>query len=149
MPPANLDYNHIVDGIYVGTNQCCTVGLSEVLKKEGITADISLEEKKIDQPFGVKIYAWIPTADHYSPNPDQMDFGVSILEKLVSQDKKVYLHCKNGHGRSSALLIAYLMKNKGMSLEQAMDFIRSKRPGAHIEKAQIEALDIFRKKLSH
>ena len=30
-----LEYNYITDGIYIGTNQCCVMGLAEVLKKEG------------------------------------------------------------------------------------------------------------------
>jgi len=40
------------------------MGLADVLKKENITADISLEEDRLDVPFGVGIYTWIPTPDH-------------------------------------------------------------------------------------
>ena len=142
-PPTNLDYNYITDGIYMGTNQCCTVGLTQVLKNEGIQGDISLEEVRIDQPFGVEVYVWIPTADHFSPTPEKLSFGVATLEKLVAQGKKIYLHCKNGHGRSSTLLCAYLMKNKGMTAVQALEFIKSKRPGAHIEPDQTKALEQY------
>ena len=32
-----LEYDHITDGIYIGTNQCCQTHFDERLKKEGIT----------------------------------------------------------------------------------------------------------------
>lgn len=88
--------------------------MSEVLKKEGIEADISLEGEKIDNPSGVSVYIWIPTPDHFPPTQDQLDFGVRTIEQLVLQGKKIYIYCKNGHGRSSTLMSAYLMKTKGM-----------------------------------
>lgn len=47
-----LEYNEITDGIYIGTNQCCQTHFDEKLKKEGITADISLEEDRLDAPRG-------------------------------------------------------------------------------------------------
>jgi len=28
-----LDYDYIIDGIYIGNNQCCVIGLDKVLKK--------------------------------------------------------------------------------------------------------------------
>jgi len=51
-----FDYDYIIDGIYIGSNQCCIIGLAEVFKKESIIADISLEEIRIDQLFGVEAY---------------------------------------------------------------------------------------------
>lgn len=127
MPPQNkLDFNYIVDGIYIGTNQCCQTHFDEKLKKEGITADISLEEDRLDAPFG-------------------LEFGVSVLEKLVSMGKKVYVHCKNGHGRAPTLVAAYLTK-KGKSSAEAEAFIKSKRPTMHLEDIQRQALEDFSKK---
>ena len=135
-----LDYNEITDGIYIGTNQCCTLGLSDVLKREHIQCDISLEEKKIDQPYGVEVYVWIPIKDHFVPSLDQLRFGVDTLKSLVSQKKKIYIHCKNGHGRSSTLMCAYLMKARAISFEEAFGIIKQHRPGAHMKKPQIDLL---------
>jgi len=137
-----LDYNYIINGIYIGNNQCCTVGIQEVLQKENITTDISLEEVKLDQPFGVEVYVWIPTPDHTPPTPDQLSFGVSVIQKLVSQNKKIYIHCKNGHGRSSTLIGAYLIAT-GMTLDNAITLIKERRPSAHLQENQIKALKNF------
>jgi protein-tyrosine phosphatase len=141
-----LEYDYIVDGIYIGTNQCCQVHFDEKLKKEGITADISLEEERIDTPFGVEFYIWIPIRDHAAPSQDQLNFGVSTLEKLVSLKKKVYVHRKNGHGRAPTMVAAYLIK-KGKGVDEAIDFIKTKRPSIHLEKVQKESLIEFSKRI--
>lgn len=113
-----LEFDYITDGIYVGTNACCRAHFDEKLADEGITEDISLEDKKIDTPFGVESYLWIPVKDKTPPNPDQMEYGISALEKLVSLGKKVYVHCKNGHGRSPTL-VAEAFKTKGCPLKSS------------------------------
>ncbi|MBI3559471.1 dual specificity protein phosphatase family protein [Candidatus Gottesmanbacteria bacterium] len=138
-----LEYNHIISGIYIGTNQCCQTHFDEQLKKEGITADISLEEERIDAPFGVEFFVWIPVKDYTAPTQDQLDFGVSVLEKLVSLKKKIYVHCQNGHGRAPTLVAAYLIK-QGKNPDKAVEFIKSKRPTIHLEDVQISALELWK-----
>lgn len=140
-----LEYSYIIDGIYIGTNQCCQTHFDEELKKLGITADISLEEDRLDAPFGVEFYVWIPVKNHAAPASDQLEFGVSVLEKIVSMRKKVYVHCKNGHGRAPTLVAAYLVKN-GKTSEEAEAFVKTKRPSVHLEEIQREALKTFNEK---
>jgi hypothetical protein len=136
-----LDYNYIDEGIFVGTNQCCTAGLVEVLQKEGITADVSLEESQLDAPYGVSSYTWIPTPDHAIPTETQLLFGIATIENLVKNNERIYLHCKNGHGRSSTFLSAYLMKTRGYSTLEAFSFIKSKRSGASMHEIQTQFLE--------
>lgn len=140
-----LEYNHITDGIFIGTNQCCQTHFDDKLKREGITAVISLEEDRLDAPFGVDFYLWMPVPDHVAPKRDQMELGVLILEKLVAMGKKVYVHCRNGHGRAPTLVAAHLIK-KGKSPAEAENFIKSKRPSMHLDEVQRQALDDFSKK---
>lgn len=144
-PQNKLDFNFITDGIYIGTNQCCQTHFDERLIKDGVTADISLEEERIDAPFGVEFYIWIPVKNYAAPTRDQLEFGVSVLEQLVKMNKKVYVHCKNGHGRAPTLVAAYLIK-KGKSPEEAEAFIKSKRPTIHLEEVQRQALRDFSKR---
>lgn len=131
----NFEYDYIIDGIFIGTNQCCQPHFDERLKRAGIKADVSLEEERLDAPFGVETYVWIPVKDHAPPTLDQLEFGVTVLEKLVQLNKKVYVHCQKGHGRAPTLVAAYLVK-KGRSVEEAIEFIKSKRPTIHIENDQ-------------
>jgi len=139
-----LEYDYIADGIYIGTNQCCEGHFDERLRKEGIGADVSLEEDRVDAPFGVLFYVWIPVKDHEAPSEEQLAFGVSALETLVKMKKKVYVHCRNGHGRSPTLVAAYLVR-QGKSVAEAIAFVKSRRPAIHLEETQKRALEEFSK----
>lgn len=142
-----LEYNYITDGIYIGTNQCCQTHFDEKLKNEGIEANISLEKERVDTPFGVQFYIWIPVENHTAPTKEQLGFCVAILEKFVAMKKKIYIHCQNGHGRAPTMVAAYLIK-KGKSVDEAINFIKSKRPTIHLEKIQKEALMEFSKDIN-
>lgn len=144
-PLTNIDFNHIVDGIYVGTNQCCRAHFEKGLSKEGIEADISLEEERIDAPFGIKFYMWLPIKNREAPTDEQFDFGVAAIEKLMAMKKKVYVHCQNGHGRAPLLVAAYLVST-GKTPEEALSILKSRRPATHLNDLQMESLVNFSKR---
>jgi len=141
--PTTLEYNYITDGIYIGTNKCCQTHFDEGLSKEGITADISLEDIRMDHPFGVEFYVWIPVENHKSPTMDQLEFGVAVLEKMVSLGKKIYVHCQNGHGRAPVMVSAYLIKKEGKTPEDAEAFVKTKRTTIHLDEVQRDSLRNF------
>lgn len=145
-PPINkLDYSYIDDGIFIGTNYCCVTHFDDVLKeKEGIEADLSLEGERIDNPFGVDYFVWLPVIDHTAPKLEQLEFGVAVLKKWIGMNKKVYVHCQNGHGRAPTMVAAYLI-NKGMGVEEAIEFIKDKRDSIHLNDMQVEVLHKFAK----
>jgi len=115
------------------------------LSAEGITADISLEAEKVDTPLGVEYYTWIPVVDHTAPNAEQFDFGVATITKLINLGKKIYVHCQHGHGRAPTMVAAYLIST-GMSTDEAIELIKTKRPEAHPEPVQVEALKEYETK---
>lgn len=145
-----IDYNEITDGIYIGTNQCCQADFDEhLLKVHSITVDISLEGERLDAPFGAEWYVWIPVENKTAPTHDQLAFGVEVLEKSVSLGRKIYVHCKNGHGRAPTLVAAYLIKTAGKNPQEAEELIRSKRPSVHLEEVQKDALKVFASNLRY
>lgn len=137
-----LEYQHVTDGIYIGSNQCCQTHFNSELLKKGIEADISLEEVRVDAPFGVRFYIWLPVKKGMAPSDDQLKFGITILEKFIALKKKVYIHCENGHGRTSTLLAAYLIY-KGKTVDAAIEFIKVKRSSVHLNQIQLTALKDF------
>ena len=143
-----FEYNYIADGIYIGTNQCCQTHFDETLKnKEGITAEISLEKDRIDAPFGIDFYVWIPIENHTAPTEDQLNFWVAVLEKLLEMKRKVYVHCQYGHGRAPTMVAAYYIK-QGKSIKEAIELIKKQRPTIHIEEIQKKALEEYKRKIS-
>lgn len=140
-----IDYDQITDNVFIGNNMCCQVHFEEELLEKGITADLSLEEERVDSPFGVDFYMWLPTKDHFPPSRDQIDCGVSFLEKILKKNRKIYIHCKNGHGRAPTIFASYLILKEKMKASEAMNLIKNKRPGAHLHKPQADMLKSLEK----
>ena len=115
--------------------------------KRGITAGISLEEERIDATFGVEFYVWIPVKDRTAPSQEALEFGVAVLQKLIALGNKVYVHCKNGHGRAPTLVAAYLVA-QGRGVEEAIGIIKKQRPPIHLEPTQKEALIMFAERIT-
>lgn len=148
----SIDYSIVTDFIYIGTNACCRLHFDESLLAQGVRADISLEEERVDLAYGVDFYIWLPTKDHKPPSPDKLIFGVQALKFFVDHRLTCYVHCKNGHGRATTLVAAYLIVCQNMTVDDAIRFVQEKRIGAHIELNQRKALVEFRviaKKFSH
>ncbi len=137
-----FDYDQITENVYIGTNMCCQFGFDKELLSKNVKADISLEELKVDAPVGVDYYLWLPTKDHEAPDLDKLILGVQTLDFLISRKIKVYIHCKNGHGRAPTLFAAYLI-NKGMGASEAVKYIKNKRHTIHLTDKQLEALKEF------
>jgi protein-tyrosine phosphatase len=115
----------------------------------GVQVELNLSQEENElPPRQLEVYSWLPVPDGGAPSPQQLDIGSSIINDAVQNDKIVYVHCKNGHGRSPSLVAAYLIRFKGYSVVAATDLIEGKRPESHIEEVQKEALRVFAKKWS-
>lgn len=141
-----FEFSKITDYIYIGTNKCCQSHFDKILLRKGVKADISLEEKRLDSPFGVDYYIWIPVKDHKAPSFPELLIGSKFIENLVKNRVKVYVHCENGHGRAPTLVAAYFIL-KGMELDEAIAMIKKKRPAIHPNKIQKAALLKFQRKM--
>jgi len=141
-----LDYSRITPNIYIGTNQCCMMHFDRGLLNKGIRADISLEAKRLDMPFGVDYYLWLPTKDHHPVKPKQLEIGINCLDGLLKFKEKVYIHCEHGHGRAPFFVAAYFIIKKGMSAKKAVALIKKRRPSMHLTAGQLKALNRITKK---
>ena len=139
--------SQITDLIYLGTNLCCMADShTQILLRHGIKADIDLEIERQDQAPGVEVYLWLPVEDKKAPTLEQLKTGVAVIDSLVKNNIKVYIHCKNGHERSPVLLAAYFIF-VGMSIEEAIAKIKSKRPEIHLEELQYTALKNYQNEI--
>lgn len=143
----SMEYSQITDQIYIGTNFCCESHFDPALLKMGVTYDLSLEEERVDSPTGGAAYLWLPVPDMQSPTPQQFAMGVAFIRAAVQSGRKIYVHCKNGHGRSPAMVAAYLVTT-GLSSDDAIALIKAKRPEVHLQDAQMEGLRAFEQNLS-
>ncbi|MBI2671419.1 dual specificity protein phosphatase family protein [Candidatus Woesearchaeota archaeon] len=144
--PLTFEYSQISEYIYIGTNMCCQAHFDKSLLRKGIKADISLEEKRLDHPFGVDYYLWLPTKDHQAPTLKQLRIGVGFLKEALKQKNKCYVHCQRGHGRAPTLVAAFLV-SEGINVQKAFSLIKKKRPDIHPNKRQIAMIEKFKKSL--
>lgn len=137
-----LNYHKIVDYIYVGTNLCCQTHFDERLLKKKIRADLSLERIRLDAPFGVDYYLWLPVPDRGAPTEAQFELGVAMIRFCVARKIHLYAHCARGHGRAPTLVAAYLIST-GMPLRKAVALVKQRRPVTHLNRAQYQGLRRF------
>ncbi|PIY69442.1 hypothetical protein COY90_00665 [Candidatus Roizmanbacteria bacterium CG_4_10_14_0_8_um_filter_39_9] len=138
---AIVEFSQITPNIFLGTNLCCAVH-ADKLKAIHISIDIDLEVERPEEPPEVESYIWLPVIDGHAPSLYQLSIGVTAIENTIKQGKCLYVHCKNGHGRSPTLVIAYLIST-GMTQETAYQLVKSKRPEIHLHDVQVEMLMKF------
>jgi len=131
-----MSYNQITDSIYAGNNLCCQTHFEMELLSKGITADISLEAEKLDNPKGVKYFFWFPWEEDTAPAYELIELGMRILDDAITSGVKVYVHCKNGHGRTSTFIASYFIYKHRISAERALEKLFEKRPSGHLNDAQ-------------
>jgi dual specificity MAP kinase phosphatase len=131
-----MEFSQIDAQVYIGTNACCMEHFKAHLIEIGITCDISLEGERLDQPYGVDCYVWLPTPDHAPPSPHITLVGIAALDEMLKQGRKVYIHCKNGHGRAPTFYAAYLILKRGLDWKTAWQAVKTSRPEAHLDPSQ-------------
>ena len=143
-----FEISQITDLIFIGSDLCrgmvCPIHGPE-FESLGICGEVNLEvEHPETPPPQLDAYLWLPVEDKQAPRPDQLIVGTSFIHEMVKLNNKVYVHCKNGHGRSPTLVIAYLMKYDNKTLDQALELVRQKRPEVHLEETQLQALKAWK-----
>jgi protein-tyrosine phosphatase len=56
--------------------------------------------------------------------------AIEFIDETLEGNGCCLVHCNAGISRSATIVLAYLMKKKGMTLNQAFTFLRSKRPSS-------------------
>lgn len=71
-----------------------------------------------------------------------------VHEQVDVQQKTTYVHCKAGRGRSTVIVVAFLMQYRGLSLDEAIALVRSKRPHVSLHPKQRHILREFHSAMS-
>lgn len=142
-----MEYSQITDLIYIGSDLCdglvCPIHGKE-FETMGIKGEINLEaERPETPPQNLNAYIWLPVADGMAPNLDQLLIGSNTINEMVQLGERIYVHCKNGHGRSPTMVAAYFIRYQQMSVDRAVTLIKSQRPEIHLEDTQLQALEDF------
>mmetsp|Transcript_5776 Transcript_5776/g.21014 ORF Transcript_5776/g.21014 Transcript_5776/m.21014 type:complete len:348 (-) Transcript_5776:1346-2389(-) len=135
-------YTFIEDDLIVGSQPQNADDVKRLHQDEGVTAILNLQQDKDIAYWGIN-YDEIQTAARennvsilrtpardFDPNSlrDTIPGAVHKLAKLIENRERVYVHCTAGLGRAPGVGIAYLYWFRDMSLDEAYEFLTSKRP---------------------
>ncbi len=70
----------------------------------------------------------IPTTDFTHPRLSDVEMAVEFVQRHVLAGDSVYIHCKAGRARSATVAICWLMKYRGLSMEDAQTRLLEARP---------------------
>ncbi len=70
----------------------------------------------------------IPTTDFTHPKLADVQRAVEFTQQHAQSGKTVYIHCKAGRARSATVAICWLMKYRGLTMEEAQATLLSARP---------------------
>ncbi|KAL3671979.1 hypothetical protein V7S43_002644 [Phytophthora oleae] len=100
------------------------------------------EDAQVVQCFG-------STGDFSPPTLATIERCVEfIYEQVDVQQHTTYVHCKAGRGRSTVVVVAFLIQYRNMTLEEAFKFVKAKRPHVSLHPKQRQILHEFSEKHS-
>jgi len=112
------------------------------LARQGVTVVINLHQRA-HRPDRLKQFGLtevhLPVADFTAPSPAQLAACIEAIEQVLDDGRKVAVHCGGGLGRTGTLLACYLVW-RGMSADDAIERVRSVRPGSIETRQQVQAV---------
>ncbi|CAL9157667.1 phosphatidylglycerophosphate phosphatase PTPMT2 [Musa acuminata AAA Group] len=88
----------------------------------------------------------IPTRDYlYAPSFVDICRAVDFIHRNASSGRTTYVHCKAGRGRSTTIVLCYLVKYKHMTPAAALEYVRSRRSRVLLAPSQWRAVEDFSK----
>ena len=116
------------------------------LARSGINSVLDVREEARDDDallarHGLH-FCHVPMTDREPPTQDQLERAVEWVMGELAEDRKVFVHCQAGVGRSVCVACAVLLR-MGYSLPRAYEAVRRLRPEAVVSEKQVEALRLY------
>lgn len=131
-PPRNLYW---ISNKIAGSSRLRSIGEIKWLSLNSFKLIITLTEEPLSKDLISEIrneklhWLWEPIPDFYPPTIGQLNEILKSMIRVEERGGKVLVHCEAGLGRTGTVLACYLVL-KGFSAEQAIERVRSVRPGA-------------------
>jgi atypical dual specificity phosphatase len=107
------------------------------LQKLGIMYVVNLMMEPHNEKFvnehGIQV-VHVPVKNFTSPSLDQIKFVLDFLEE--HKNDKILVHCWAGLGRTGTVLACHLIKTRGMTPLESIEYVRKLRPGSVETKDQ-------------
>ncbi|KAK8964485.1 putative dual specificity protein phosphatase DSP8 [Platanthera guangdongensis] len=125
------------------------------LKQLGVGGVVALNEPyetlvptSLYHAYGIEHLA-LPTRDYlFAPSFGDICRAVDFIHKNVSSGKTTYVHCKAGRGRSTTIVLCYLVKHRQMTPSAAYEYVRLTRPRVLLAYSQRQAVQQYYRNLT-
>ncbi|KAK7264516.1 hypothetical protein RJT34_32125 [Clitoria ternatea] len=136
----------IGEGLYLGSFG--TASKKASLKNLNVTHILTVACKLSPALPSDFVYKVIEVADRDDTDLKQyFNECFDFIDEAKRQGGSVLVHCFAGRSRSVTIVVAYLMKTRGMSFSEALQHVKSKRPSASPNPGFIRQLEDFEKSL--
>lgn len=120
------------------------------LKQLGVHGVITLNEpyetlvpSSLYHAHGIE-HLVIPTRDYlFAPSCGDICRAVDFIHKNASSGKTTYVHCKAGRGRSTTVVLCYLVQHKQMTPNEAYEYVKLSRPRVRLASSQRQAVEEY------
>ena len=125
------NYSLIEEGLYMG---------GDVQRRPpGVRAILNLCEKP--DPYRAEVVLWEPIRDaEPAPDINWLRRMVDFIDAQRRAGVPTYVHCCNGVSRSGMVVTAYEMAKNHWGRDEALTFVRSRRPGVRPNPAFMDRL---------
>ncbi|MEM0118354.1 MAG: dual specificity protein phosphatase family protein [Conexivisphaerales archaeon] len=113
------------------------------LRDHGVSAILCLTEDTWGKAHAEKLgmqYMHIPMLNRQPEIPRKLDQAVDAITSTLNQGKSILIHCQAGQGRTGMVLAAYLIREKGLTADEAIKHVRNLRTGSLKREKQVKAL---------
>ncbi|CAA0823115.1 Putative dual specificity protein phosphatase DSP8 [Striga hermonthica] len=120
------------------------------LKELGVIGVVTLNESyetlvpsSLYEAHGIH-HLVLPTRDYlFAPSLADICQAVDFIHENTLHKQSTYVHCKAGRGRSTTIVICYLVKYKQMMPAAAYEYVKSIRPRVLLASSQWKAVQEF------
>jgi predicted protein tyrosine phosphatase len=131
--PERSPVDRITDVVYLGP-RIASLADYHRLRALGIRACVDMKHEGAD-PWTFEAFLWLPTIDQDAP------MGIAFLRQCERARVPVFVHCMAGVGRSSTLVLAFLLTDayREAGAHEALTFMCTRRAAVNPTSRQIAA----------
>jgi predicted protein tyrosine phosphatase len=139
LSPERVSFDRITDVVFLGS-RIASLDDYHRLRAQGVRACVDMKHEGAD-PWTFECFLWLPTVDHDAPSRAHLHMGIAFLRQCEKASMPVFVHCMAGVGRSSTVVLAYLLTGeyKQQGTDAALDFLCRKRACVNPNDRQIQA----------